>query len=359
MHLFKDLKTAPKNTITWCALWLILACLVFPCGLWAQDLKVQPTPFTAWIDFKVFNSPYATRPPLPIWLGGVETTNTRSTDGAITATTFRLRFRQFGAINNELLLRLFFDDQPERNPTVSAWNEIGDALFQTKPLGQGMALPSSDTLLIPMAGVDYIDIDVPGDGSTIRGVFLSSLRDTRVKQALDFQSSTEVNDPFQNAPAAQADTNDSYLFGRVKATLDASPIKLSPDANPTTSFDFQLDRQPLIAVVTFEILNADLSYPPEVTVNSNPLGAASIILPDLADPGFQGSVYALEQNMRFRYTGWLKCQKVVPGSVLVGNSNTLTLTTPRYSNPVAIRAVEVQLKYNWQSLDYTLSPLPQ
>ena len=47
----------------------------------------------------------------------------------------------------------------------------------------------------------------------------------------------------------------------------------------------------------------------------------------------------------YRYGGWLKCQKVIPGSLLTAGTNELLIGTPGHPAPVALRAIEVQLKY--------------
>jgi hypothetical protein len=209
---------------------------------------------------------------------------------------------------------------------------------------------------LPMGGVDYVEIEVPGNGANVRGIFLSSVKKSETRQALDFDPPADAIDPFQNPPPAPAHENDAYLFGRVKATLDNSVVKLSGTDGAGNSIEFTLTSQPLLAMITFEILNADVKSPPEVIVNNRPLGAASMTLPDLADPAFQGTVRPLERDMAFHYAGWLKCQKVVPGSSLQAGSNTVTLQLTDPSGTVAIRAIEVQLKYNWNSLEYNLVP---
>ena len=60
--------------------------------------------------------------------------------------------------------------------------------------------------------------------------------------------------------------------------------------------------------------------------------------------------------MRFRYAGWLRAQRVIPGSALRAGLNKVVLQLNGESGPVAVRAVELQLKYNSPALDYTLPP---
>ena len=309
----------------------------------AQDLKTQPTPFSVWLDFQKLATPGAARSSFPIWLESFQSQSKKSFDGKVAKTTFRLRFRKLGALNEELLLRIFFDDQVAAHPAVAAWSELGEQLFASKPLGDGLGLPTSESLAIPMRGVDYIDIETPGDGANVTGAFLTSLQTALVKHAVDFDAPAPLADPFQNPPATQTG-DDVFLFGRVKATLAAEPVKLSPADAPAVTFDFELDAQPEIAVVSFEILNVDVTAPPLVSVNDHALGASAPLMPDLADPAYQPSVRPMDADVRFHYAGWLKCQKAIPGSALRSGSNQLVIQLNGRSASVAIRAIEVQIK---------------
>jgi hypothetical protein len=103
-------------------------------------------------------------------------------------------------------------------------------------------------------------------------------------------------------------------------------------------------------------LNVDIAFPPQVSVNGQNLGAAKMRLPDLADPGYRGESLPFERDMRFRYTGWLPCQVVVPGSALHSGLNRLRLVLNSQGGSVAVRAVELQLKHNWQGLESNLKP---
>ena len=244
-------------------------------------------------------------------------------------------------------------------------------------------MPASEALSIPTQGVDYLEIDVPGDGASVRKAFLTTLKKSVVHTALDFApapvQATPVVDPFGNtAPPQPAPENDTYLFGRVRATLEAGVIKLSPpaaapaapavvsgtdpatpnsDPAPQTSvtFEFHLEAAPLLAFVAMDILGADPVAPLQAWVNDQPAGFITAQFPDLADPAYVGLVRPLEP-MRFNYAGWLHGQLLLPGSALRVGTNTLTLQLPADASPAAIRAVELQLKHNWRILDYTLAP---
>ena len=312
---------------------------------------MQPTPFTAWLDFQSFQSAKSnsetTRRALPIWLESVQIHAQKSDDGRVEKTTFRLRFRRIAGLNNELLLRVFFDDTTNaaQRPQISVWNEIGTRLLAPHALGAGVGLAVSDTLMIPMAGVDYIDIETPGDGSNIRGALLSSVQKAETRSAVDFSAPPQIVDPFDNAPATTPAADDAFLFGRVKATLDAGTIFLGKENHASGVWDFELAKPPLVAMVTFEISNTVVTAPPQIILNNQALGATSMALPDLADPAFAGSIHP--GDVSFRYNGWLKCQKAFSGSLLRAGLNHLQITNSRSdAGAVAIRALEVQLKYS-------------
>jgi hypothetical protein len=137
------------------------------------------------------------------------------------------------------------------------------------------------------------------------------------------------------------------LFGRVKATLEPGVIALGTggSAGAAAEFDFPLAQPPLIALLMFEILNADISAPPRLTVNGTDTGDVNVTVTDLADPALSGAIEATRPDAVYRYGGWLKCQKVIPGSLLKSGTNELLIGTPGRPAPVALRAVEVQLKY--------------
>jgi len=156
-----------------------------------------------------------------------------------------------------------------------------------------------------------------------------------------------VKDPFGNAEPAVTGSDDVLLFGRVKATLEPGVVTLGTggSAGQAAEFDFPLERPPLVAMLTFEILNADIAEPPQLSVNGNDAGAVNVIVPDLADPALTGAIEAARTDAVYRYGGWLKCQKVIPGSLLTAGTNALLISAPDHPAPVALRAIEVQLKY--------------
>jgi len=345
--MFARLSTFARCAFAFCA---ILAAST--ANLAAQELRNQAVPFTVWLDFGLLTRPDPPHVSLPIWLESLQVQHTPAKDGTPEQTAYRLRLRKMGQLNQLLQMRLFFEDVPGESPVVTGWTETGTELYQSEPQGAGLDLPNSANLTIPVEGADYLDITVPGDGSNVRGVFLNTLTKTQGLAALDFVPTPQVADPFGNLPSIEPQSDDLHLYGRVKAVLEPKAVKLDPDQ----TFDFELDREPLMAVVTFEALNVDIAYPPEATVNSRRLGAVTMHLPDLADPAYRGDVRPLERDMRFRYTGWLRCQAIIPGSALRVGLNSLILVVNKQGGAIAVRSVEIQLKHNWQNLDYTVSP---
>ena len=334
----------------------LLALLAFVLPARAQELREQPTPFSVWLDFHALASASPPRISLPIWLASLGTERIAARDGAPATTIHRLHFRRVGDLNNSLQLRLFFDDQPGTAPTIIGWSETGAARFARGPFGSGLGLPTSENLTLPMDGVDYVDITTFGDGTNIRGVFLASLKRAETQHALDHAPPAAVADAFGNLPASALDADDYSLYGRVKASLDPGVMKFTPQETPAGSWEFELQSPPLTAFVTFEILNADALAPLEITVNDRLLGPVSVHQPDLADPAYIGLVRPLERDMRFRYAGWLRGQKAIPGSALRAGLNKVVLRLSRDSGPLAVRTVELQLKYNSPALDYNLAP---
>ena len=134
------------------------------------------------------------------------------------------------------------------------------------------------------------------------------------------------------------------------------PIVLKPAENASVTLRFELERQPLMAVITYEVLGAPIDAPPGIVVNGHAQGASSLYLPDLADPGFRGESREASSQLAFRYTGWLHAQRTVPGELLSAGLNNLTLGLSNGTDAVAIRSVAIQLKYDWEKLDYVLAP---
>ncbi len=81
------------------------------------------------------------------------------------------------------------------------------------------------------------------------------------------------------------------------------------------------------------------------------------MLPDFADPGYRGLSRSLLDDMKFQYTGWLRGQITIPGSVLKGGTNNVIVMAAAGTPRSAIRGAQIQLKYLWDKSDYLLLPV--
>lgn len=223
-------------------------------------------------------------------------------------------------------------------------------------LGSGLELPTSDTILLPMIGVSCIDVDVQGDGKNVRGVYLDWLTNRTVAHPLSAERRDLIPEPFAAAAPLQIPQQDTAAFGTVTATLDGATIRIGASVQQGAAFQFGMEAQPLTAMLSFEVSSARIDSPPEVYVNGENLGPVSLALPDLADPGYRGEKERLITPMRFRYTGWLRAQKLIPAANLrVGTNDVIVIGSPGTAAS-AIRATQIQLKYLWDKSDYLLDP---
>lgn len=311
----------------------------------AEGLKIHPTPFTALLDFKTLADPSVPRPPFPIWLAKVE--RAIAPEDAAQRTLWRIYFRPMPGINDTMMLRLFFDDAPSARPILTAWDESGTCIFGPETFGSGSDVASSETAVIPMARVAYIDISVPGDGTNLHNALLCSLTTISVLRPLDFSSSKTQPDPFRSLMESGAESDgDSYLLGRVNAALEIAPIELSNAKGNSSLFDFSLEKPPLMAILTFEIKNVNLDMPPEVAANGHLLSPVNLQLPDLADPAYQAAPIGIASFAEdLHYGGWIRCQQIIPGDFLQAGANKIRLLNGDTGETVIVRNLHLQLKY--------------
>ena len=316
---------------------------------------VQPFPDSAWLDLRQ-NAPRNSKPQnAPAWVEALTLLPAQATEGgANSKSIFRIRVTQPGPDYQVLFFRLFFDDKPNQQPELIAWDESGTHILRSGTLGVGMNLPSSDSVLIPMAGASAIDIEVPGDGRTIRAAYLDWMTTSEVVHPVNAEHRDMIPEPFSSMPSLQAPPEDVENFGTVTATLSADPIRIDGQAQQSAAFQFPIEAQPLTALLTFELANPNIDVPPEIYVNGQDIGPASLMLPDLADPAYRGEVEALSKEMHFHYTGWLRGQKIVPAAIFKVGSNDLVVATGVGNGSSAIRATQIQLKYIWDKSDYLL-----
>jgi hypothetical protein len=377
-------RSKPFSTWFGRAAWLVCVLLWNGQPSPAQTLESVSTPLTAWLDLRPA-APGAAPQSVPSWVESFDfvaarpaaegrldqlefgangeaitstATNLAADDDGRARSVFRIHIAHPAAATDDLQVRVFFDDRVGGpRPRVTAWDELGSELLRSRPLGQGLGLPSSETLTVPMTGVNYLEIEAAEDSTQVRGVFLTWLTRAEVRQPADFAAGATVREPFQILPGGRRRSrSDSYLYGVVTASLQKAPLVLSPGGAPTVSFEVPLERVPMVAVISFQVLGTNIAAPPLLSVNGHAATGVSLYLPDLADPGYQGDAHSADPALGFRYTGWLRAQKVIPGEWLTQGLNTVTLQLSNGPESVAVRSVEVQLKYNWDKFDYVLSP---
>jgi hypothetical protein len=311
----------------------------------------KPAPASAWIDLRQNAHPGIQS--APSWVEAVSMSPGTAADGS-PITVFRIRVAHPPGDYQVLLFRLFFDDKPDARPQLLAWDESGTEVLGSGQLGSGIDLPTSDSAMIPMNGIAAIDIQVPGDGKTVRGAFLDWMTSSEVVHPLNASPQDVIPEPFSSLPPLQSPTQDTAEFGTVTASLAPDTIRIGPSMQQGAAFQFGIETQPLVALLTFEVASPRIDVPPEVYVNGEDIGPATLTLPDLADPGYRGQMEPLVNQMQFNYTGWLRAQKIVPATNLKAGTNNVTILSGSGTAASAIRGTQIQLKYLWEKSDYTL-----
>lgn len=333
------------------AFWLALLLTMSGTLAFAQESKEHPTPFSVWLDFRSLKKSKPQKNGLPIWLQSIERLTVVG-DRAVV----RIRFRRMGALTDELQLRLFFVDKAGASPVITGWTETGSTPFSSPPLGEGLEVETSESVIIPATDLDYVDIEVPGDGSNLRGAFIATLRKSDTLYGLDFDAPEELADPFGVRARTREQKDDWRLYGRVRAPIDTPPLTIDPKNGGTGTYEFSLESRPLIASISFDVLGASPLEPLHAYVNDAYIGTVNISFPDLADPAFRGTSAAMERDLRFRYTGWLKGQVMIPGSRLAEGLNKFVLVVTNSTGSIVVRTVEIQLKYPSSTFEYDLHP---
>ena len=129
---------------------------------------------------------------------------------------------------------------------------------------------------------------------------------------------------------------------------------MGPDVEHGAAFQFGIESEPLLALLTFEVASPRVDAPPQVYVNGEDVGTATVTLPELADPGYRGEMESLVKGMHFQYTGWLRAQKLIPVTSLKVGTNDVIILNGSGTSESAIRGTQVQLKYLWEKSDYLL-----
>jgi len=324
-------------------------------GQTPADPIVAPVSGNAWIDLRQNVKPGAVQS-VPNWVEAVTFTPVDTQTDPAALSVFRIRLARPSDHSAILFFRLFFNDQTAARPEIVAWDESGSQVLRSGPLGAGIDFESSESVMIPMHGVTTVDVEVPGDGNSIRGAYLEWMINSELAHTASVGSQDAVPQPFATTLPLHAPTEDSEEFGTVTASLSADLIRIGPAPEQGAVFEFGIESQPLLALVTFEIANPRIDSPPEVIANGQNVGAASLIMPGLADPGYRGEMHRIASQMQFQYTGWLRAQKIVPASALHSGTNNIAIVNGPDASAAVIRTTQVQLKYLWEKSDYILKP---
>jgi hypothetical protein len=326
-----------------------------------NDTLSQPPPKTAlrkidsaWLDLRQMPAANSKPQASPDWVEAISIVPSQKSPGVPEKTVFRIRLNRPNAESQVLFFRLFFDDNAEQKPQLIAWDESGTIVMQSGPLGAGIGLPTSESVIVPMMGVSTIDVEVPGDGKTVRGAYLDWMANAEVLHPVSAEHRDLIPEPFTAMAPLHAATEDTERFGTVTASLADETIRIGASVSEGAAFQFGLESQPLVALVTFEVASPNIGSPPEILVNGENLGPASVTLPELADPAYRGQTASLLRGMRFQYTGWLRAQKLVPASNLKAGTNDILIIGGAGTAVSAIRATQIQLKYLWDKTDYQL-----
>lgn len=316
---------------------------------------IAPATGNAWIDLRQNARPGAVQS-VPAWVEAVTFAPADTQADPKAQSVFRIRLARPSGHSAILFFRLFFNDKAAARPQIVAWDESGTQVLRSGQLGAEIDLESSESVMIPMHGITTVDVEVPGDGSSVRGVYLEWMTSSELAHSASVGSQDAVPAPFAATLPLHAPTDDSEEFGTVTASLSGDLVRIGPTPEQGAVFEFGIETQPLLALVTFEVANPRIDSPPEVIANGQNVGPASLLMPGLADPGYRGEMRRLVSQMQFHYTGWLRAQKIVPASTLHSGTNNIAIVNGADASNAVVRATQIQLKYLWEKSDYILQP---
>ncbi len=158
----------------------------------------KSTAENAWIDFRQHPAANSRPQSAPSWVEAVSMAPTVEINGASAKTVFRIRIAHPPGDYQVLFFRLFFDDNSDARPELVAWDELGSQVLRSGELGSGVGLPTSDSIIIPMSGIVTLDIEVPGDGKTIRGAYLDWMTSSEVVHPLNTEYRDVIPEPFSS-----------------------------------------------------------------------------------------------------------------------------------------------------------------
>src|SRR5438552_12445885 len=184
----------------------------------------------AWIDLRQHPAANSRPQSAPSWVQAVTVAPTVEINGASAKTVFRIRIAHPPGDYQVLYFRLFFDDNSDARPELVAWDELGTQVLRSGKLGSGVGLPTSDSVMIPMNGISTLDVEVPGDGKTIRGAYLDWMTTSEIVHPVSAEHRDVIPEPFSSLPPLHAPEQDLEHFGTVTATLASETIPVGSDA---------------------------------------------------------------------------------------------------------------------------------
>src|ERR1043166_2632261 len=203
----------------------------------------QPAAASAWIDLRQQPPENSHPQSAPDWVESVNMTANGSGK-----TIFRIHVSAPSADTQIMFLRLFFDDNEKARPEVVAWDESGTQVLRSGALGSGIGLPSSDSVMIPMKNISTVDVEVPGDGKTVRGAYLDWMTSSEVVHPTNAENRDVIPEPFSAMPPLHSSAEDTENFGTVTATLASEAIQMGPDFEHAATFQFGIESKRLMAL---------------------------------------------------------------------------------------------------------------
>ena len=181
---------------------------------------------SAWLDLRQTSTANSKPQSAPDWVESVGLVPGEATEDSQPKTIFRIRLKRPRTDFQVLFFRLFFNDNPDQKPQLVAWDESGSQVLQSGPLGTGLGVPTSESVIVPMVVVSTIDVEVPGDGKTIRGAYLDWMATAEVLHPIGAEHRDLIPAPFAAMPPLHAPSEDKEMFGTVTATLADETIRI-------------------------------------------------------------------------------------------------------------------------------------
>jgi hypothetical protein len=321
------------------ALLTAIVAAAFP-GKAQSQLVTQPAPFSVQFDA---SSLLAGKPQssLPLWIEGVSLHHYADESTRLHRTTLRLRLRHLPNVASFVEIRVGLLPGAEKPAFVTAWNETGQQKFRSEPFGSATAT-ITEVMRIPNEGIDYIEVDLPSDGSRLTSLFATVLRKGSVYHSIDFPPNPTADAFSGGVRSTPLPEHDRVLWNRVAAVLDPGPFDLFSDQ--PQSLEFTLSKAPDLALLSFEVRNISPEDPIALTANGLQLPPVALTLPDLTDPGWKETPATAGGVARVTFSGWIRVQQILPRGVLVKGENVVWFHHRNPSQSAQVRRVEIQLK---------------